>query len=117
MDREERVNALNFKYPGGGFNVDGDGRPRDWKRQESEPTDEDLQAILDSAEYKNDLAEREAKIANAPIKARLAEIDLQSIRSIREWIITQPDAPERLTEYEYEAVMERRKLVLKKEAS
>lgn len=43
-------------------------------------------------------------------KARLAEIDLKSIRSIREWVAKQPDAPEFIKTYEAEAVAERAKL-------
>jgi len=43
-------------------------------------------------------------------KAKLAEIDLNSIRSIREWIAKQPDCPSFLTVYENEAITERAKL-------
>ncbi len=46
----------------------------------------------------------------AEVKARLMEIDLKSIRSIREWVAEQPDAPEFIKNYEAEAVAERNKL-------
>lgn len=43
-------------------------------------------------------------------KAKLAEIDLKSIRGIREWIASQPTAPKIVKEYETEAIEERAKL-------
>lgn len=46
----------------------------------------------------------------AQAKATLAEIDSKSIRSIREWIASQPSAPARLKEHEAAAVMARSKL-------
>lgn len=44
------------------------------------------------------------------IKAKLAEIDLKSIRPIREWIAKQVDAPQYIKDYEGEAVAERVRL-------
>jgi hypothetical protein len=49
-------------------------------------------------------------IAIAAAEATLKEIDLKSIRSMREWIAKQPDAPAYLTTYEAEATAEREKL-------
>lgn len=43
-------------------------------------------------------------------KAKLAEIDLKSIRSIREWVAAQPTAPQYVKDFEAEAVTERTKL-------
>jgi hypothetical protein len=40
----------------------------------------------------------------------LAEIDLKSIRSIREWIAKQTDAPQYLKDYEAQAIEARAKL-------
>ncbi len=47
---------------------------------------------------------------NEDAKAELIQIDLQSIRSIREWIAAQPDAPEILKQHEDSAKAERAKL-------
>lgn len=48
--------------------------------------------------------------ANAPIKAKLMEIDLASIRALREYIAAKPDAPKLLKDREAAAVAERAKL-------
>ena len=45
-------------------------------------------------------------------KAKLIEIDLKSIRGIREWIATQPTAPQIVKDYEVEAIGERTKLTV-----
>lgn len=47
---------------------------------------------------------------NAQTKAELQEIDIKSIRGIREWIAKQPDASEYLKQYEAEAIEKREKL-------
>jgi hypothetical protein len=47
---------------------------------------------------------------NAVVLAELNKIDISSIRSMREWICTQPDAPSYLTEKEDKAKDERVKL-------
>jgi hypothetical protein len=44
------------------------------------------------------------------IKQRLEKIDKQSIRSLREWVSKQPDAPAILIAHEAEATAEREKL-------
>lgn len=50
----------------------------------------------------------------AAAKARLKEIDIQSIRSLREWVAKQADAPQYILEHESEAILERAKLTLVK---
>jgi len=50
----------------------------------------------------------EAQLAEA--MQNLAGIDLKSIRSLREWVAKQPDAPEFATDYEAQAIAERAKL-------
>lgn len=47
---------------------------------------------------------------NIAIKAKLAEMDLQSIRALREWVAVQHDAPKSLTDLELGAKAERIKL-------
>lgn len=44
------------------------------------------------------------------IKGKLSEIDIKSIRSLREWVASQPGAPQHIKDYEAQAVAERVKL-------
>lgn len=60
------------------------------------------------AEY---LATQAKEKATAEIKANLIEIDLKSIRSIRERMAIQPDAPKFLVLHEAAAKAERAKLI------
>jgi len=58
-----------------------------------EPTEEEIaEAISDQA------------------KADLVDIDIKSIRSIREWLVMQPDIPQYLVDYEAEAIEKRTKI-------
>lgn len=69
------------------------------------PSMKECEAVLD--EVRAEITkEKDAEIA----KAALAEIDLKSIRSIREWIAKQADAPQFIKDFEEQAVMERAKL-------
>ena len=63
-------------------------------------TDQEWQEIL-SAQPRD-----EAAIA----RAKLKEIDASSIRSIREWVAAQPNAPQWVKDYEAQAAQERVKL-------
>lgn len=47
---------------------------------------------------------------NKMVKETLQEIDLKSIRTIREWLANQPGAPQFILDYENQAVTERAKL-------
>jgi hypothetical protein len=47
---------------------------------------------------------------NETVKTKLTEIDLKSIRSLREWVAKQPDAPQWIKDYEAQAQTERAKL-------
>lgn len=47
---------------------------------------------------------------NAPMMAALREIDIKSIRSMREYIASKPDAPQILKDHETAAQTERAKL-------
>lgn len=49
----------------------------------------------------------EAAKKAAEAKAKLAEIDLRSIRAIREYIAAKPDSPQEIRDRETEAVAER----------
>lgn len=48
--------------------------------------------------------------ASDKAKAELSAIDLASIRAIREWIVSQPTAPQILKDKEAAAVMQRGKV-------
>lgn len=50
---------------------------------------------------------KEAELA----KANLVDIDLKSIRSIREWVASQENAPQFIKDYEAEAITERAKII------
>jgi hypothetical protein len=55
-------------------------------------------------------AEQQKATDNQNVKVKLIEIDIASIRSIREYICKLPDAPEYLKQHEAEAVTERTKI-------
>jgi len=57
-----------------------------------------------------ELAAKEAAEANAAAKAELKKIDIDSIRVIREYIASKPDAPQIIKDRETAAVLERAKL-------
>jgi len=77
------------------------------------PFTEEEEITRDAEETANVAAEQQALAAQAEaeVKAKLREIDISSIRSIREYIATKPDAPEYLKTYEAQAVAEREKLI------
>lgn len=62
--------------------------------------------IMTQKEY----AAKQIEAENAKIKGELYELDIKSIRSIREWIVTQSDAPEFLKQYEAQAIEKRGEL-------
>lgn len=49
-------------------------------------------------------------IVNAPVKQVLADIDIKSVRAIREWLVKQADCPEFLKTYESQAITKRGEL-------
>ena len=51
-----------------------------------------------------------AAATNAEAKANLIQIDIKSVRSLREWVSAQPDAPSWLLDHEEEAQTERARL-------
>lgn len=50
------------------------------------------------------------KFFNQPVKSELELIDIKSVRSIREWLIKQPDCPEFIKTYENQATAKRSEL-------
>jgi len=55
-------------------------------------------------------AEEEALAISEQAKKDLVDIDIKSIRSMREWLVAQPDAPQYLIDYEVEATEKRNKI-------
>jgi hypothetical protein len=49
-------------------------------------------------------------IYNQPVKYELNDIDIKSIRSLREWLVKQPDCPEFIKTYENQATAKRSEL-------
>ncbi len=99
----QRIDPARFEISGGEVKWHG------------QPTLEEL-AIVDDviANYGTLEAEYLAKKANeaksATVKAALAEIDLKSIRTMREWVAKQETSPQFIKEYEAQAQTERTKL-------
>jgi len=62
---------------------------------------------LHTAAYIEKRAREETNLA---VKESLYEIDLKSIRSLREWLAAQTDAPQFVKDYEAKAAAERLKL-------
>lgn len=69
------------------------------------PTLKELEAVWPDVQ-----AEMEKDRAASDAKAQLNEIDLKSIRSLREWLFRQSDCPEFIREYEQQAVDARMKI-------
>lgn len=63
---------------------------------------------ISEAVYRTSIEQAEKKRRDAITK--LTEIDIASVRSIREYIAAQPDAPKALKDKETEAIAERVKL-------
>lgn len=66
--------------------------------------------IIEIDTYKPQLEAYKKEQENAGVKSELEQIDIKSIRSIREWIAKQADAPEFLKQYESEATEKRKSL-------
>lgn len=109
LSKTQRMAALYFKYKGG-FVVDQEGRPVEWRNSEPIPTDDDLFKILNSREFKIHDNGNKKKWEGEKEKRELMDIDIKSIRAIREWIAQQPDAPSYIIEYEEIAKEKRKKL-------
>lgn len=69
------------------------------------PTLAELEAVWPEVK-----AEAESHKISEAAKVKLAEIDLASIRSIREWLAAQPTAPQWVKDHEAAAQTERAKL-------
>lgn len=77
----------------------------------SEDKKELLPKTLDEQLSSGEITQSEYnEIYNQPIKSNLNDIDIKSIRSLREWLVQQPDCPEFLKTYENEAKAKRAEL-------
>ena len=102
------INCLQKIYPGwkgAVWNNNYDGiRPHELEIRPI-PTLKELEAVWPDVK-----AEMEKDRAASDAKAQLNEIDLKSIRSLREWLFRQSDCPEFIREYEQQAVDARMKI-------
>lgn len=100
------LNAIQYLRPGAQVAlVGGDTYSHiDWGQEVPIPK-ADLDAAMTAA-----LAAQAARLESAKAKAELAAIDLASIRAIREYIVSKPDAPQTLKDREATAVAARLKL-------
>ena len=75
--------------------------------------DEDIEvkwvSVAEWAEIEANVREANRDLSQE-VKAALAAIDLKSIRSLREWLAAQPDAPQFIKDHETAAIAERAKL-------
>jgi hypothetical protein len=69
------------------------------------PTMKECEAILPTVQ-----AEEKTVTDAEQARKKLSEIDLKSIRSIREWVAKQADAPQFIKDFESQATIERAKL-------
>lgn len=109
MTNEEKFQVLLYKYKGC-FNI-LDNYQINWYNTEiKQPTEEEILEIFNSDEYKNRYYVYPDGNSNKPTLIKLKDIDFKSIRSIREWVSKQQDAPQFIKDYEDEAKEERKKL-------
>lgn len=78
-----------------------------FKDEATQQQRDEAQAIADAWDFESGTRE---ELAAAAAKARLVEIDIASVRAIREYIAAKPDAPKELKDREAEAAVERGKL-------
>lgn len=103
--------AIMFKGIAASYRIDRDGVITDWRSPSaSQPTQEELDEIINSGEFKKWKQKRQNNFDNTPIKRELERSDIESIRSLREWLCQQPDAPKWLKEHEEKAKKVRKKL-------
>lgn len=109
MTKEEKIQVLLYKYQGC-FDI-LDNYQINWKSTEiKQPTEKEILKIFNSDEYKNRHYVYPDGNPNTSTLMRLKDIDIKSIRSLREWLSTQTDAPKFIKDYEDEAKEERKKL-------
>ena len=77
----------------------------------SEDKKELLPKTLDEQLSSKEITQAEYnEIYNQPMKYELNDIDIKSIRSLREWLVKQPDCPEFIKTYENQANAKRSEL-------
>lgn len=82
----------------------------DFKDEASAQERAAAQAVLNAFDLAADAAADAVAAQRAAVQKKLAEIDAKSIRALREWVATQPTAPQFLKDREAEAASERAKL-------
>ena len=114
MTTSEWAGCIKYLNPQALFAIWDDGTSRYVKWDDNhvgaKPTEAECEAVLPIVQ-----AAAKVVLDDASAKAALQEIDLKSIRAIREWVAKQPDVPQFVKDYEAEAVAERAKLAAVKE--
>lgn len=88
-----------------GISIVGD-TIRDWPESLGKKPDKATIAKWEQ-EY---LVYKEGADVKEAAKAKLVELDLASVRGLREWVAKQADAPAQIKDYEAQAIAERGKL-------
>jgi hypothetical protein len=112
MDEQVLCGLLADRIPAGQFRLRGPDvqwTSAEYDTPENRAIVADVVANYDAlaAAY---VAEQAAAAAENEIKTALTAIDLKSIRSLREWLAAQPDAPQFILDHEAAAIAERAKL-------
>ena len=99
----------------GGVQLVDDVPTQTWLIQDKFETQEEIDAYLADIAEQEAIAivqaeERALQLISDQAIAKLMELDIKSIRSLREYIISKGDAPQYLTDYEAEAALEREKV-------
>ena len=115
MKKEDKINTMHFMKLSNSFEVTDKGEIK-WKDKSiKEPTEKEILKVFNSKEYQSAFSDTPVtmgslfKVENS-VYVTLKEIDNNSIRSIREWLCTQPDAPQFIKDHEKKAQEYRKKL-------
>jgi len=97
------INKILPNWCGAVWSNSYEGIKPDISEKRKTPSLVELEAVWPEVE-----AEQLAQAESYKAKEELIEIDLKSIRDIREWVAKQADSSERLKEFEVEAVEKRK---------
>ena len=112
--KKPNITNLQLLEDGGVELIDGVAT-QIWVIKDKFQTQEEVDAFLSEIEEQKAIAIEKAEAAELQrisdmAKMKLRELDIKSIRSIREYILSKGDAPQYLTDYETEAAIEREKV-------
>lgn len=92
--KENKLKAVEYLFPNGGYCVNGEREITDWSYEEPIPTDDEVENIINSDEYKNYINDKKNRYSDK-IKRKTyeKEADFLKIEAEYDAIIngTQPD--------------------------